>query len=271
MKVYLAGVEPKWKELAGHHVLVSYAEARQLGVIDGPWEPAGILLDSGAFTVWKKGAVVDLDAYCEYIHKRSFALDGYFALDVIQGTAEENLANLDAMEAAGCAKWGKLIPVFHEGDDPELLNEYIRRGYNLIGLGGTVSRGKPELADWLLPIFEKHPGQKFHGLAMTQRRLIKHFPFYSVDSSSWMNLQRFGLDGCAYMFRGLGEEAANKIGALALQDFAQRDTERMTPAVAREIGALLIEDIPRCPAEAPAAINGQARLFPTIWTGEDCG
>lgn len=248
MKVYLAGPSPTWDELDGHHVLVSFAEQRQLRIIDQvEWEPEGILLDSGAFTVWKQGATVDLDAYCEYIHKRGFALDGYFALDVIQGTAEENLANLDQMEAAGCAQWGKLIPVYHEGDDRELLKEYIRRGYSLIGLGGTVSRGKAELADWLLPIFEEFPGQKFHGLAMTQRRLIRHFPFYSVDSSSWLNLCRFGIEANTYLLKGI------------------------SPRTARLIGALALEDIPRCPADMPASIGGQHRLFPTTWESGEAG
>lgn len=221
MKIYFAGVQTGWEaELEGQHVLVAFDQKRQLKVIDA-WDNP-VLLDSGAFATWRSGKEQDLEAYIAFIHEKKHRLDGYIAMDVIQGSAEANLANLDTMEAAGL----RPIPVFHEGDDWQLLAEYLRRGYSYVGLGGTVSRGKQELVDWLLQVFDKFPPGptlKYHGLAMTQERIITYLSdqFHSVDSSSWLNLCRFGPEANLYMLKKRSGKFLRRMGVEAFLDMPQ--------------------------------------------------
>lgn len=248
MKIYLAGGQTSWREqLEHHHLLVSYAEKRQLQILDTDWQTEGLLLDSGAFTVWRQGREVDLAAYIEFIKRHRHHLDGYFALDVIPGepgraptadeakaATEQSFTNLSTMQEAGLSP----IPVYHEGETMGVLDTLVAQGHELIGLGGTASRGRPELVDWLLPIFERHPQQRFHGLAMTQKRIIEHLPFYSVDSTSWLNLARYGVEANLYLLKG------------------------RSGGFNRATGIAALEDLVRCPAGAKPSKEGQLALLP---------
>lgn len=247
MRIYLAGGQLSWRdELEGHNLLVSFAESRQLKLLTAGWSVPSFYLDSGAFTAWTKGRPIELKEYVEFIKRHEHLIDRYFALDVIPGepgrlpTADEakaatdrTMVNLSLMMAVGL----KPIPVYHEGDDAEVLAEYVRQCHEVIALGGTASRARPELVDWLLPIFERYPGQKFHGLAMTQARIIMHLPFYSVDSTSWLNFARFGVDANRYLLKG------------------------RTQAFNRALGIAALEDIAKCPPDAPPTKDGQLRMF----------
>lgn len=175
----------------------------------------GWLLDSGAFAVWNSGAPpIDLDAYCAFVETVKDKVDGYIALDVIPGapgrqpTADEvgmaldhSLRNLSEMRSRGLEP----MPVFHEGDPDWVLAEFVRSGAPVICLAGTVSRGKPELLPWLRRIFATYPEQRFHGLAMTQRDILcaDDLPFWSVDSTTWLNPVTIGIRETAWYFADL--------------------------------------------------------------------
>ena len=59
-------------------------------------------------------------------------------------------------------------------------------GYTYICLGGSVGRKKTERFNFFENIYNKYPTHKFHGLGVNDPKLIKSFPFYSVDSTSWL-------------------------------------------------------------------------------------
>ena len=235
MRVYLSGPQGSWRpEMEGHHLLVSFAEARQIKLLAAGWDVPGWLVDSGAFTAWTKGRPIDLDAYIAFLvdleaqaAAGALVLDGYLALDVIPGepgrlpTEDEarwatgkSLENLAKMRAAGLSP----IPIFHEGEPMDLLDAYVAEGHNVIALGATASRGKPELVDWLQPIFDRYPGQRFHGLAMTQRRVIEGFPFDSVDSTTWLNFCRFGLKANKHLLEGHDSAFYRRLGIQAIEN-----------------------------------------------------
>jgi hypothetical protein len=250
MKIYLAGGAMAWKaQLQGHNLLVSFAERSQLKLLDAGWDVSGWMLDSGAFAAWTLGKPVDLEAYGRFIDKHEAMLDYAVSLDVIPGkpgrlpthdeaaaAVEQSLANLERLERM--LGKGTVMPVFHEGDPAWLLDEYAGRGYDRIALGATASRGKPELLDWLLPIFDRHPDQDFHGLGMTQSRIIGHVPFASVDSTTWLNFVRYGVDSNTYLLKGRTREFLRALGIAALHDIAQ------------------------CPRGVQATRDGQLRMFP---------
>lgn len=230
MLIYLAGGQPTWRqELEGKHLLVAYSEPRQLRIVDEAWTGPLPLVDSGAFSIWKGTAGrregLDVASYSAWLNERQGLFEAAIAFDVIGGSIEENLGNLDVMEAAGLK--GLVIPVFHEGDDFALLDAYIARGYGYIGLGGTASRGRHELVDWLIKVLDRNPPSdalRYHGLAMTQQRIIEFLSdaLYSVDSSSWLNPCRYGIKGSAHMFKDRSPAFMRQIGIGALLDMPQR-------------------------------------------------
>lgn len=247
MKIYLAGVCKAYRqEVKGNHLLVSFAEQSQINLISQNWDCAGWLLDSGAFSMWRRQKAVSLDKYMSFIDKTNQMLDGYFALDVIPGSpgkmptkdeakmaSDESLRNLQIMELNGF----RPIPVYHEGEPIELLDHLVSRKYPLIALGATASRGRPEIVDWLLPIFQRHKHQAFHGLAMTQRRIIEWLPFESVDSTTWLNFAKYGLRGNEHLLRD------------------------KTPEFYRRLGIECLLDLSRCRRDQPPAHNGQLPMF----------
>ncbi len=249
MNIYLAGGQRGWRqELEGRHLLVSFAEPRQCALIGEGWDVLGWLLDSGAFTCWRQGGVIDIEAYARFIEAHAGQLDGAIALDVIPG-APGRLPTADEAEAAGeqslvnldwlTERLGSIIwPVYHEGEPMAVLDELVRRGYDRIALGATASRGKDTLADWLLPIFDRHPEQGYHGLGMTQARTIRNIPFKSVDSTSWLNFSRYGVAANTYLLKDKSK------------------------AFYRSLGIAAILDTETCPERVQATKDGQLRMFP---------
>ncbi len=228
MKIYFAGVKTAYlKDLEPTDpILVSFANANEKNVID-VCKNKDIVLDSGAFTTWRSGRVIsdytqDIKIYCDFIKSKAEKIAAAIAMDVICGSAEDQLSNLDLMLSNGIDK-DLIWPVFHEGDDIELLSEYILRGFQKIAIAGTVSRGKPELIDFLYSVFSKVPPSenvKYHGLAMTQQYVLRHMKkhFNSVDSTTWLGLAAYGLKGSSHLLKEKSINFYRKVGRLSLLD-----------------------------------------------------
>ena len=92
------------------------------------------------------------------------------------------------------------MPVFHGGEDFKWLKKYIDN-YEYIGIGGLGQRmstslwlsGMGDSAFSLICNDKGMPRVKVHGFAMTSPELIIEFPFFSVDSTSWMQFGKYGL------------------------------------------------------------------------------
>lgn len=138
-----------------------------------------LLLDSGAFSAWKKGKSIDIYKYIEYIKKNDIKI--YFNLDVV-GDVEKTNENQKIMEDNGLSP----IPVFHYGSDFRYLKCLIDRGYTYIGLGGTVGLSVNKRIEFFNKCFELYPNIKFHGLGVSSKHLIDMYKWGSVDSTTWL-------------------------------------------------------------------------------------
>lgn len=148
---------------------------------------AKVFLDSGAFSAYTQGVSIDLDAYCDYIRRNSDILTVSSVLDGI-GDPLQTYKNQAAMEARGVSA----LPCFHYGEDPRYLEHYVAN-YPYITLGGMVPINKEQLTYWLDEIWNKYltdadgmPRLKVHGFGLTRVGLMERYPWYSVDSSSWV-------------------------------------------------------------------------------------
>ena len=152
-----------------------------------------LFLDSGAFSAWSKGIEIDIDKYIEFIKNNLNVLAAYAVLDSI-GDPKKTLKNQKIMEKAGLSP----VPCFHYGEDFYYLEYYLER-YDYIALGGMVPISTKDLQVWLEDIFDSYvcdesgmPTTKIHGFGMTSHRLMVRYPWYSLDSTSWVLTGRFG-------------------------------------------------------------------------------
>jgi len=155
---------------------------------------AELFLDSGAFSAYSKGVVISLEEYIQFIKKHERFLSVYANLDVI-GDPAATWRNQITMEKAGL----KPLPCFHYGEDPKFLERYLKRGYDYIALGGMVPISKADLLPWLDHLFLHYftdvngmPKVKIHGFGMSIFELLFRYPWYSVDSTSWIMTSRMG-------------------------------------------------------------------------------
>ena len=152
---------------------------------------AGIILDNGAFTIWKKGrGQIDVQKYLEFV-KEYEKLSNYcwcFIPDTIEGTVRQNDAQIE--------EWLRLYgnyksaPVWHYHEPLERLLQ-LSKEFSIIGLGSSAEYSKIGDSKWIgrtKVIFnyasENLPKCKLHGLRMLNRRIFTLFPYYSGDSTN---------------------------------------------------------------------------------------
>lgn len=163
-----------------------------------------IILDSGAFSAWSKGVVIDIDKYAEYILKWVDKVSYVVNLDVIpakpgvvpspeeiERSASKGYENYWYLLKKGVPK-DKLIHVYHQHEDPKWLNKMVHEDkMEYIGLSPAndmTVKQKMKFLDSCMPYVTDSDGKaivKFHGFAVTSYDLMKRYPWYSVDSSTW--------------------------------------------------------------------------------------
>lgn len=166
-----------------------------------------LMIDSGAFSSWRKGDVIDIGAYAEYLIENQGLYDTCVNLDVIPGGfgREPNIYEVEESAAAG---WENLkylesrglrpIPVFHQGEPFKWLRRLIDAGYEYIGISPDNSKWINQKQEWLDRVFSEitnddgQPVVKTHGFAVTAIDLMFQYPWFTVDSISWVVIAAFG-------------------------------------------------------------------------------
>lgn len=166
---------------------------------------AKVFLDSGAFSDWtmsKKnntGLKLNVEDYCAYINRNRDILrveDGDLMASVLDGIGDpyKTYQNQLEMEWRGV----RPLPCFHFGEDERYLEYYIKN-YSYITIGGMVGKTQQQLMTWLDRIFDRYicdksgkPKLKVHGFGLTSIPMMESFPWYSCDSSSWIQYAVYG-------------------------------------------------------------------------------
>ena len=93
------------------------------------------------------------------------------------------------------------VPVVHFQTPLQFVERYIEKGYDLIGVGGlgqgVAKRGYYKWADGLFKLLcpasnQYRPIVRTHGFAMTSWELMMRYPWWSVDSASWIKIAAYG-------------------------------------------------------------------------------
>jgi hypothetical protein len=190
----------KWQRCSVANHLESYHYIHRQSFVDSiRADGKKVFLDSGAFSAFTQGVEIDLPGYCDYIKRNTDIIeqvDGVLMASVLDGIGDpkRTLENQQAMEKRGV----RPLPCFHYGEPEEYLEHYIAN-YEYITLGGMVAQSDVQLYHWLDRIWDKHltdgsgrPRIRVHGFGVTTLGLMKRYPWYSTDSSSWVQIARTG-------------------------------------------------------------------------------
>lgn len=147
------------------------------------------LLDSGGFTLRKNGEPCDLRRYVEYINE--FDVKTAFNMDTL--CWRESMGNQIVLERETKAT---ILPVFHYSDWVqdgttglrELMGAYPYFSVAALGAPGALERRR--FYDDVFALVGTR--NRLHGLGATAIDHMLRYPFYSVDSTTWINAQRFG-------------------------------------------------------------------------------
>lgn len=161
-----------------------------------------VIIDSGAFTAWSTGKAIHPKDYAEWAldfdkrWRHKMASLEFMNLDVI-GDQEASWGNQKVLEGLGM----KPLPIITYGVDLAHLDRALSE-YPYIALGGLVpySRDKAKLKKWLDACFSRIMAHRkktgimprIHLLGITTDWVLKRYPCFSSDSSSWVSCLRFG-------------------------------------------------------------------------------
>lgn len=177
-----------------------------------------LLLDSGAFSAWNKGSIIDIDQYIRYAREAiTCASDNgidirVVNLDVIPGNVgmTKGLTNLNVsahlrtqnhalIESAATQGYKNLqkflrngitpLHVYHQGERRIWLDRMID-ATDYIGVSPANDMPQFSKYNWICDTFEylykKNTTVKTHGFAVMSVPLLKDLPWTSCDAASWV-------------------------------------------------------------------------------------
>lgn len=166
-----------------------------------------LVMDSGAFSAWRMGGSIDLGEYIEFLQEHAPLLWHTVALDNIPGqwgrartsddverSARISFKNWECMRKAGLDP----IPVFHQGERFEWLEQMIKAGARYVGISPSDDTADIVQRDWLDNVFtlltteDGMPLIKAHAFGIGNISILKRYPFYSADSTTWAVNPGFG-------------------------------------------------------------------------------
>lgn len=150
-------------------------------------------MDSGAYSAETKGVKITLEDYVKFVKANREYIDVFACLDVLFNP-EASWANQMAMEAMNVTP----LPTFHFGEDFKWLIRYVEK-YDYIALGGQVGQSPQSLMAWLDEVWGEYltnaqgqPIIRVHGFGVTSVPVMKRYPWFSVDSTSWLMAASMG-------------------------------------------------------------------------------
>lgn len=157
-----------------------------------------LFLDSGAFTAFTKKKEIQTSLYADYVKRTRHYWSVCSSLDVIgegETAARGSYQALQELHRLGA----DVIPVFHVREPDHWLEKYIADGHPYIAIGGMVPESTPWLMDrldglWgtILTQTNGLPKLKVHGFGLTVFSLMFRYPWFSVDSTSWLMTGVYG-------------------------------------------------------------------------------
>lgn len=130
-----------------------------------------------------------IELYTAYAAKEGKDWDFYVNFDYIK-----HCPTIYEMQKRLEKKGIRPIPVYHGDHSEDWMRRYCEEGYKLIGIGSIPRdtwKEKRYYYDTVFNIAEKF-GVKLHGLGQTSLSIMFQYPWYSVDSATWVKTAAYG-------------------------------------------------------------------------------
>ena len=210
------------RALQSRHAMVSFADPGDIEIAAEVCQ--SFCFDNGAFSAWTKGKPLDIEGYAKWVDEwiRHPAFDFYVIPDVIDGTAEDNLAMI--AEWRGMVRHQMLLhgaPVWHMHEPLEVLSNFVH-AYQRVCIGSSGEYATVGDARWWGRMAQAmsvacdeygRPKAKLHGLRMLDPTIFSHIPLASADST---NVARnIGIDSA---WRGTYIPKSNEVRAMIMME-----------------------------------------------------
>jgi hypothetical protein len=157
----------------------------------------GLVLDSGAWSAFTQKTTINIDEYASFLKEKHHLFDACFNLDVID-EGQKSFDNWLILTQVHGLEF--VVPVYHITTDVSFLKQYLSFGTKMIAIGAMshmpTAQRVPAL-DW---VWEEHltfpggmPRLKVHGFGVMGLTVLQRYPWWSVDSTSWVQFGRFGV------------------------------------------------------------------------------
>jgi hypothetical protein len=214
MKIHLAGAN-SFKEVIINnrvpHTLFSYIDLKRREDLHEYLEMYDfckkIIIDSGAYSVWAAGKSIDIDEYIAFCLGLQNSPGGdrfiFVNLDTLPGkkdtkptpqereySAQKSWESMLYMHGKGV----RCLPVFHQHEDMSWMHK-MAEFTDYIGISPDNSRDNaPKYKKgWLdMVYYQLRLKAKTHGFGVTSKEILMRYPFYSVDSTSWIDPKKYG-------------------------------------------------------------------------------
>lgn len=186
-------------------VLVSYWYSRmddgKFRFLLGLCKRAGrnCVLDSGVYTARKKGVNISIGDYLTYCVRFKNDVQYFFNLDL--GPHDQQIQHFKMLVGAGVPTIGIVSNLMSFETIQRFVDIYPYIGISYSVMGQTSGSGDytqylERLFEYLYKTNQQHV--KTHALGLTKPNVMQRFPFFSVDSSTWINPARYG---AVYVFK----------------------------------------------------------------------
>ena len=137
------------------------------------------------------------DSYASFVKKFSDRIELFANVDVIGSPELTWEVQRFFEEEHGL----RLVPVIHHGASLSWVEKYLEKKYDILGLGGMARRmGREDLMRWVDAVFLRlcpqsngfKPIVRVHGFAVTAWEHMIRWPWFSVDSTSWVKYSAYG-------------------------------------------------------------------------------
>lgn len=175
---------------------------------NGEWK-GKLLIDSGAFTVHRKGGTIDVDAYVDFLNANKDHIDYAVQFDDIPGVWG-TVRTVEQMQSSPIKSWNNYLYMTSKMERPKMLLPVLHQGENLkhlqtmldyrfpdgspipyICVSGNKEMTAKQRKLWYAKVFDvivrsSNPNVKTHCLGSATMTDMEEFPFTSSDATSWL-------------------------------------------------------------------------------------
>ena len=188
--------------LMGRHALVPFPRQDDMGIVAEVCQ--SFVFDNGAFSVWKRGEVLDVPGYMAWVRDwcRHPGFEWALIPDVIDGDEQANDVLISQFADADLGRYG--VPVWHMHESLDRLARLCDE-WPTVALGSSGQWATPGTTAWWQRMSEAmdaacdeqgRPRARLHGLRMMDPEIFTRLPLASADSTNAAvncgSLSRFG-------------------------------------------------------------------------------